>query len=229
MEDIKIDAKLIIITICISVVFGVVLWGIYNIYLHFTENENEEVENFQGNYSSKIESLESNKSNESDLNNENFFMQPNIGKKFKINNENPKQGLKNWGIVTVNQEKAGYSTKYSIPGSSEKLRGENVQTGTFDMSYWNEDGTYEDFVQDFIEKLQSQDMGFDITYSTRKLNINGKEYIIVLRESDYILGSYFCLAQNGYACYLEIITNNKYYDNSLENTINEIFSTFTII
>ena len=50
-----------------------------------------------------------------------------------------------------------------------------------------------------------------------------------MRSSENVIGSYFCLAENGYACFLEIIVEKRYYDNELENTINEIFSTFSIL
>lgn len=226
MEDIKVNVKLIIITICISFLIGAVIWCRYNIYVSLTKDENKGISYFEGDGTSNIESI-GNK--ESDLINDDFFIQPNPEKKFKINNENPSQGLKGWATVTINHGEAEYSTQYSIPGSSEKLKGENIQAGVFDMSAWNEDGTYEEFIEDFIQTLKSQDSGFEINYSTRQLNIDGKQYTIVMRDSEYITGSYFCLAENGYACFLEIIVYKNYYDNSIENTINNIFSTFTII
>lgn len=227
MRNLEIDFKLIIITLCISLLMGAVIWAGYNVYTSFTKDENEEEIKFEEDmYLSGRGTIEI---KEKDLIDEEFFMQPTIEKKFKINNEKPNKVVENWATVTVNHEKAGYSTQYSIPYSTENLKGENIQAGVFNMNTWTEDGTYEDFIQDFIEELKSQENGLDWIYSTRQINISGKEYMIITRKSKYASGSYFCLAQNGYACFLEIITYNNYYDNNLEKTINKIFSTFTII
>ena len=221
MEDIKVDFKLIIITICISALIGTLIWAGYNLYVELTKDENEGIEYFEGDMS--LTNIESIGTKESDLIDDDFFIQPNPEKKFQINNENPSQGLKDWTLVTVG------SIQYSIPRSSTKLKGENIQFIKIDMSYWTEDGTYEDFIDDFIDYFKSQDKIMEMDYKTRQLNIGGKEFKIIMREGEYWTSSYFCLARDGYANCLEIIVEKRFYDNALEDTIDKIFSTFTII
>lgn len=221
MEDIKVDFKLVIIVICIVILLGTLIWAGYNLYIEVTKDENEGIEYFEGDMS--LTNIESIGTKESDLIDDDFFIQPNLEKKFQINNENPSQGLKNWALISVG------SIQYSIPESSTKLKGENIEFIKIDMSYWTEDGTYEDFIEDFIDYLKSQDKIMTMDYKTRQLNIGGKEFKIVRREGEYWSSSYFCLARDGYAYCLEIIVEKRFYDNALEDTIDKIFSTFTII
>lgn len=227
MEDIKVDAKLIIITICISVSIGTVLWLGYNIYTSLTKDADadEDIEYFEGDMSQGIESMGNKENSEID---ENFFIEPNPQKKFQINNDNPENGMKNWASVIARHRETGNKYKYSIPSSSVKLRGENIHSGVLDMSSWTEDGTYEQFIEDFIEKIQYQNILVDLEYQTRQINIGGKEYTIIMVEGQGVIFSYFCLAKDGYAYYLEIIVDKNFYDDSLVNTIDSIFSTFTI-
>jgi len=52
MEDIKVDFKLIIVTICISALVGSIIWLGYYIYETLTKDENEGVELFEEDRSS---------------------------------------------------------------------------------------------------------------------------------------------------------------------------------
>ena len=224
MDEIEVDLKLVIKTICISILIGTILWIGYNIYISLTKNENEGIAKFDGDNLSEIESIGT---IESDLIDDDFYIMPSPEKKFQINNENPINTPKDWGEVTVNYGEC--SIKYSAPGSTEKLKGENRNSTIIDMSTWTEDGTYEEFIEDFTSTLKSYDKGTEMKYTIRNLNINGQEFKVIKRESEYVVFSYFCLAKDGKAYLLELITEKKYYDDSLENTIDQIFSTFTII
>lgn len=227
MEDIKVDFKLIIVAIYISIVMGTLVWIGYSIYSHFFPDKNENVENFVGDDSStEIEQMGNKKNN---LIDDNFFIEPDIKKKFQINNNNPIKEIKDWSTVTVGHGLAGYSSQYIIPASTINLRGDLIQSNILDMSSWTEDGTYEEFIEDFIQTVKLQDGLTEMKYTTRQLNIGGKEFTIVMREGENIIGSYLCLAKDGYACFLEIIVYKNFYDENLKDTIDKIFSTFTII
>lgn len=224
MENIKVDCKVIAITIYVAILIGSIIWIGINIYEGLTKDENEGVENFEGYDISNIESM----GNIENIKvNDEFILQPNLEKKFQINNENYSEGSRNW--MKIKESKNENSLKYAIPKSSEKIKGEFIATREIDMSQWTEDGTYEDFIQDFIERLESYDFSSEIEFKTRKTNIGGKEYYIVILEDEFTIGSYFCLAKDGYLYSLEVLVERRLYDNSVQNTIDEIFSTFTII
>jgi len=225
MEEKDVDFKILIPIFLVTVIVVAIVWLGYSIYSMATKDENKGVQNFEGDGTSNIGKMDSIENNSKD---EDFFIQPSPEKKFKINNENPIKSVKDWGKVNVNLE-GGNIVQYWLPGSTFQLRGDLISAGTFDMSAWKENGTYEEFIQDFIDTIKSQD-GFDEKqYTIRKINIGGKEYYTVLRETEDITGAYFCLAKDGYAYFLEIIVYRRLYDTSVQNTIDKIFSTFTIL
>lgn len=224
MKDIEVDFRLISIALCISILIGCVLWLGYGWYINLTKNEDEGIANFEGNMESNIESMGDKGKNTI---NEDFFLVPDIKKKYVLNNENAIKDIEDWATVQVNHK--NYTVQYIIPDSTIRLQGQNIASGTYDMSNWTENGNYEDFIEDFIKSLKGQDKITDIEYSRRKLNIASKEYYIVMRETEYMIASYLCLARDGEASFLEIIVDKSFYDSSLQNTIDKIFSTFTII
>lgn len=224
MEKIKVDFKLIAITIGLSILIGTVIWAGINIYKELTEDKNEGIEHFEGDGTSNIESMGSIENNKVD---EEFFIQPDLEKKFQINNENYSDGPSEWAKITVN--KTNNSLRYAIPDSSKEIPGEFIVAREIDMSQWTEDGTYEDFIQDFSERAESYDTSSEIEIRTRKINIGGKEFYVIMLEDDYAIGSYFCLAKDGYLYSLEVLVDRKLYNDNVQNTIDKIFSTFTII
>lgn len=224
MEKIKVDFKLIAITIGLSILIGTGIWTGINVYKELTEDENEDIKYFEGDGTSNIESMGSIENNKVD---EEFFIQPNLEKKFQINNENYSDRPRDWAKITVDKTKN--SLRYAIPESSKEIPGEFITTREIDMSQWTEDGTYEDFIRDFIERAESYDTSSDIEIRTRKVNIGGKEFYVIMLEDDYAIGSYFCLAKDGYLYSLEVLVDRKLYSDNVQNTIDKIFSTFTII
>jgi len=225
MEDIKVDFKLIIVTICISALVGSIIWLGYYIYETLTKDENEGVELFEEDRSSsKIENF-GNKENE--LVDDNFFIQPNIDKKFEINNENYVKTPDGWGFGTFTSENG--TAEYSFPPTFNELIGINLETAALDMRNWTEDGTYEDFIDDFIDEIGYIYLLEDVEYKTRTLNIGGKDFYIVMTETEDIKGSYFCLAKDGYAYCLQAIIPKILYTEHWEENLNKIFSTFTIL
>ena len=224
MEDIKIDAKLIIKVMCVSFLIGAVIWCGYNIYLYFTKNENEGIEEFEGDMSSsKIEIIGT---KESDLEDDNFFIKPNLDKKFQINNENYLETPKGWGKITFGRGEA--VAEYGFPSSPDELLIRSLDTAVLDMSDWTEDGTYQDFIEDFMNQIKYKNILDDAEYTTRPLNVGGKEFKIVVIKTEYITGSYFCLAKDGYAYCLQAIIPKILYKDQWELDINKIFSTFRI-
>ena len=161
MEEIKVNSKLIIVTLVISFLIGAIIWLGYKVYVFVGKDETSDIEYFEGDMSAS--NIESVGTKESELINDNFFIQPNLEKKFKINNENPIQGNKEWALIRTGKEEAKYTIQYYLPPSSQKLRGENTQAVFLDMSTWDEEGTYEDFIEDFTNTLKGQDsiLGLD--------------------------------------------------------------------
>ena len=202
MKDIEVNFRLVAITLCVSIIMGCVLWLGYGLYINLIKDEDEGIQNFEGDMESNIESIGNKENNVIE---EEIFLVPDIQKKFELNNEKPIKDVEDWATVKVNHK--NYMVQYIIPGSTIQLQGQNITSGTFDMTYWTEGGNYEDFIEDFIETLKGQDKMLDIKYSTRKLNIGGKEYYIVMRETEHLLASYLCLAQDGEASFLEIIAD----------------------
>ena len=92
MENIEVDAKLVIIVIFISILIGTLLWAGYNIYIEATQDENKGIEKFEGDMTSNIAT-----NDDSTISNNNEFdISGVIGEEeFEINNSNaeaPKQG-----------------------------------------------------------------------------------------------------------------------------------------
>ena len=224
MEDIKIDAKLIIKVMCVSFLIGAVIWCGYNIYLYFTKNENEGIEQFEEDMSSsKIEIIGT---KENELVDDNFFIQPNPDKKFQINNEHYLKTPKGWGKITFGSGES--VAEYSFPTTSHELIVRSLDTAVLDMSDWTEDGTYQDFIEDFMNQIKYKNILDDAEYTTRPLNVGGKEFKIVMIKTEYIIGSYFCLAKDGYAYCLQAIIPKILYTDQWEQNIDKVFSTFRI-
>ena len=161
MEDIKVDFKLVVVTICISAIIGTLIWLGYYIYETLTKDENEGVPLFEEDMSlSKIE---------------------------------------------------------------------NLETAVLEMSNWTEDGTYEDFIQDFMDVIKYIAINEEVEYKTRTLNIGGKDFYVPMMETEKLHCSYFCLAKDGFAYCIQAIIPKKLYTNHWEENLNKIFSTFTIL
>lgn len=224
VKDLKVDFKIIVITIGIAILIGTLIWAGINIYKELNGDENRNIEYFEGDGNLNIESMGSIENNEVD---DEFFIQPNLEKKFQINNSNYSEGPSEWAKITVNKTKN--TLRYAIPDSSKEILLEFITTREIDMSQWTEDGTYEDFIQDFCERVESYDISSDIEITTRKINIGGKEFYVIMLGDDNVIGSYFCLAKDGCLYSLEVFVARKYYNNNVQNTIDKIFSTFTII
>ena len=175
MEDINVDFKLIVVTLVLSMLIGIGIWSGINIYKKLNGDENQDIEYFKGDGTSNIESMGSIESEKVD---DNFFIQPNIEKKFQINNENYSKGPNEWAKITVNKTKN--SLRYAIPDSSKEIPGEFIATREIDMSQWTENGTYEDFIQDFSERIEIYDTSSEKEITTRKIKIGGKEFYVII-------------------------------------------------
>lgn len=225
MEDIKVDFKLVIITICISAIVGTLIWLGFYIYESLTKDENEGVELFEEDMSlSKIENL-GNKENE--LVDDNFYIQPNMDKKFEINNENHMEIPEEWGFMKFTSEN-GEAT-FGFPKEFNELIGINLETAVLEMSNWTEDGTYENFIQDFMDLIKNIAINEVVEYKTRTLNIGGKDFYVPMMETEKLNCTYFCLAKDGYAYCIQAIIPKKLYTEHWEQNLNKIFSTFTIL
>ena len=224
MEEIKVDAKLIIIVVGIAFVIGALIWCGYSIYTQLTEDENKGIAKFEEDRtSSKIESMGT---IESDIIDDNFFIQPNIEKKFSINNENYVVAPEEWGKEIFWSEDS--NAEYNFPLTFKELLGIHFFSTVLDMSHWTEDGTYEDFLEDFTDVIRYKLVLEEAKYTTRPINIGGKEFKIVMIESENLIGAYFCLAKNGYAYCLQAIIPKELYTEVWEQNIDKIFSTFRI-
>ena len=106
MEDINVDFKLIVVTLVLSILIGIGIWSGINIYKKLNGDEKQDIEYFKGDGTSNIESMGS---IESDKVDDNFFIQPNLEKKFQINNENYSKGPNEWAKITVNKTKNSLS------------------------------------------------------------------------------------------------------------------------
>ena len=158
---------------------------------------------------------------------DNFFIQPNMDKKFEINNENYTKVPEEWGFMNFTS-KNGTAT-FGFPKEFNELIGINLDTAVLDMSNWTEDGTYEDFIEDFMDEIRYKHILEDVEYKTRTLNIGGKDFYIAMIETEEIQGTYFCLAKDGYTYCIQAIIPKKLYTNHWEQNLNKIFSTFTIL
>lgn len=224
MKEIKVDTKLIFIAIGISFLIGTLIWCGYSIYIQLTKDENEGIENFQEDMSlSKIESIGIIKS---DIIDDKFFIQPNIEKKFSINNENYVIAPEDWGKEIFWSKES--NAEYNFPLTFKELLGINLVSAVLDMSDWTEDGTYEDFLEDFTDQIRHKIFLEEAEYTTRPINIGGKEFKIVMIKSEDIIGSYFCLAKDGYAYCIQAIIPKFLYTELWEQNIDKIFSTFRI-
>lgn len=242
MENIEINAKLIIIVVLISAVLGTLLWVGYNIYTEATEEEEEGIENFESDFTSNtnnnIQAQINNNNNHSDDNTE-FNLSDIIGdEEFEINNSNattPKQG---WVKRVFNYRGAGYRTMYYVPNDWEqsaiidKKNGVSIKANYLKVNNVTDETTYEKYLDLFIQTKENKENSPDEVknYSKRTININGEKfYVLVEKEYYNAVYEYFCLAKENNIYYLEMATSNEKYNEQLIESLNEIYSTFRIV
>ena len=234
MENIEINAKLIIIVILISIVIGILLWAGYNIYIEVTEDEDEGIENFETDVTSNI-----NNNIQSDINNSTEFnisdIIGNFG--FEINNSNaaaPKQG---WLQRKCIFREAGCQTMYYVPNDwknvtlKDEKNGVTIEVDSLKIKNIPQETSYEDFLNMFIEakeKNTSLPKEKD-DFSIRTTYINGEKFYVIVEKGYNNWNEYFCLAKDEYAIYLKVVTPKEKYNQELINLLNEIFATFRIV
>lgn len=233
MEDIKIDIKMIIIIICISVLGGALLWLGYNLYTSVTKNEDEEIKYFEGDMTSEVESLDKNIT--SDANNK-LNLDEIIETGFRLNNNNPHKASEGWVRRKIEYSYAGHHTmEYYVPSDwvedilSVGTEGVDIRRDAFEIENLTSDTTYEEFLDIFMKQLNARNWHKDKTdYSIRELNIND-EIFYIIEESQYLVKDlHFCLFKDGFVFYITATVANDYYNQQTLDIINGIFSTFTI-
>lgn len=198
MEKLRGDIKLIIIIICVEAIVATFICLAYNLIVGQVKSEIYIPEN-----------------------------------EFVLNNNNPTK-QEGWIQQEDKHLKTGRYVVYYIPsewessGSENKLDGVTLESDVLKIGYLPEDTTYEDFLQKFMEKLESKkDYPGETEYELRELNFNNQKFLII--EEGYSYKSmYFCLAKEEYVYYLKVRLREDCYKPQLINTINDIFSTYRV-
>ena len=240
MENIEINAKLIITVVLISAVLGTLLWAGYNIYIDATQEENEGIEYFESdmtfNANNNIQAEISNNNNHG--NNTEFDISDIIGDEgFEINNSNavvPKDG---WVKRKYHCSGDTYSTMYYIPNDwkyvvrGDKKNGTSIKADSLEVDNLIKQTTYEEALNKFIKTKETAQNSPDEVqnYKKRTININDKNLYVLVKEEYYnAIYEYFCLIKDNKVYYLEMSTSKENYNQELINDLNEIYSTFRI-
>jgi len=233
MEEIKVDVKLIIITICVAALVGTIAWAGYNIYLSLTKEENEGIKYFEGDMSS---SIGDNSGKDSINNNQLDLSDIIIDDTFSINNTNISPKKEGWAKRIHRFVETGHYVTYYIPNdwknsvASDIKNGIRIDASMLKLDNLTKETTYEEFLNKFIEKMEANEY-FPNTegYEKRQVQFNGNTFYVLSKDEYYNAKYiYFCLAYDQYAYYLEVSCSKEDYTEDLLKEIYPIFETFKV-
>lgn len=239
-NEIKENFKMIVITIVVSMLLGTVIFLIYDA-IREKNPETEQVEEFieEDASLSTIENLD--EKVEVEKENNQIDIGTNIGENFSVNNDNPLKDMDGYQKAQVKFSGTGHSVRFYFPNSWKNkvytsISGDNVYMYNMTMDMRDVEYTnYDEFLEKFVEKIKNQNLYTDedrkkMNFTSRKIQMNGKEYKVLMREEDgRSIVSYLCFVKDRHAFYLEAHVRKDEYDAKTIKAIDTIFNSFVVL